>query len=164
MSMPPYDIAIVLGAALDDDGSPRPPLLRRVRHAAELHRQGVAPRLLMSGGRVRGPLPEAWVMRDLALAAGVPVDAVLIEDVSRDTVDNVRLSLALLAGTGWRRLLVVSDVYHLPRARWAFRHYGVPADGSAPNLPAAVPLWRARLREGFAMPLTAWKLFRRPPP
>lgn len=164
MTKPSYDIAIVLGAALRDDGSPRPPLLRRVRHAVELHRQGVAPRLLMSGGLVRGPLPEAWVMRDLALGAGVPGDAVLIEDASRDTVDNVRLSLAMLAGTGWRRLLVVSDVHHLPRALWAFRHYGVAADGSAPDLPAEAPLWRARMRETLALPLTAWKLFHRPPP
>lgn len=157
----PYDIAIILGAALGDDGRPRPALLRRVAHGVALHRQGVVPRLLMAGGQVRGPVPESWVMRDLALAAGLAAESVLVEDSSQDTVDNVRLSLSLLAGSGWTRLLVVSDVYHLPRALWTFRRYGMPAQGSACALPPSVPLWPARLREAVAFPLTVWKVTRR---
>lgn len=158
----PYDIAIVLGAALREDGSPPPAMLRRVAHGVTLHRHGVAARLLMSGGRVRGPLPEAWVMRDLALRAGIAEEHLLIEDASRDTVDNVRLCLRLLAGTDWGRLVVVSDATHLPRALWTFRRYGVAVAGSAPEPPTSSPLWPARLREACAFPLTVWKVARRP--
>ena len=77
MPHPSYDIALILGAALHDDGRPRPALVRRVAHGVALHHQGVAERLLMSGGQVHGPVPEAWVMRDLALRAGVGADRLL---------------------------------------------------------------------------------------
>lgn len=160
---PPYDIAIILGAALADDGRPRPALVRRVEHGVALQRRGEVPRLLMSGGLVRGPVPEARVMRELALACGLGADCVLTEDASRDTVDNVRHSLALAQRHGWRRLLVVSDAYHLPRALWIFRRYGAAAEGSAPDLPPGLPRWPIRLREACAFPLTVWKAARRPP-
>ena len=77
---------------------------------------------------------------------------------------NVRLSLRLLANTGWRRLMVISDVYHLPRALWTFRRYGVAVTGSAPEPPPSFPLWSAQLREACAFPLTVWKVARRSRP
>ena len=164
MPHPPCDIALILGAALHDDGRPRPALVRRVAHGVALHHQGVAERLLMSGGLVHGPVPEAWVMRDLALRAGVGADRVLVEDASRDTVDNMRLSLDLMAGSGWRRLVVISDAPHLPRALWILRRYGVVAVGSAPEPPPSCRLWPLRLREACAFPLSLWKVARRTRP
>jgi uncharacterized SAM-binding protein YcdF (DUF218 family) len=158
-----HDVAIILGAALREDGAPRPALIRRVAHGVALYHQGLVSRLLMSGGQVGGPLPEAWVMRDLALRQGVPADDLLIEDASRDTAENARLSLRLLAGRQERgRLLVITDAYHMRRALWIFRRCGAQVVGSAPEPPPTLQVWPARLREVCAFPVSAWKLvFRR---
>ena len=72
-----YDAAIVLGAMVRPDGSPSPALARRVGHAVRLAHAGVVSHLLMTGGAVRHPVPEARIMRDLAVAAGNALHAPL---------------------------------------------------------------------------------------
>lgn len=160
--MPPhfvYDVAIVLGAKVRADGTASPALARRVDHAVRLMREGRVGHLLMSGGPVSHPVPEAWVMRDRALAAGLEPDAVHVEDRSVDTITNARFTAPILAAAGWRRALVVSDAYHLPRALYIFRRHGIMAEGSGarPDRPTAEWAW-AHLREVFAFLKTLYRL------
>ena len=84
------DIALVLGS---HD--------RRVaKHAATLWRDGWAPLLVISGGR--GKATKAWgeteaaVFARIAREAGVPDQALLIEEAATNTGENVTLSHALL--------------------------------------------------------------------
>ncbi|CAA7613863.1 YdcF family protein [Magnetospirillum sp. UT-4] len=160
--MPPppveFDIAIVLGAKVLPDGSPSPALRRRVRHAVGLVRAGIVAELLMSGGPVRHPVPEAEIMRTLALAEGVAPERVHVETGSVNTRGNARLSAAIVAARGWRRVVVVTDAYHLPRALFLFRRHGLAAAGSAarPERPG-YEWWCAHLREVFAMLKTLWR-------
>ncbi|MBR9970362.1 YdcF family protein [Magnetospirillum sp. J10] len=125
-----FDCAIVLGAKVLTDGTPSAALARRVAHATELARRGQVRHLLMSGGPVNHPTPEAHVMRDLAVAAGIAAERVLVEDRSRDTIGNARCCVPIIAAHGWQRLLVVTDRFHLPRARLIFRHHGLSVTGS----------------------------------
>ncbi len=98
-------------------------------------------------------MPEAEIMRGIALAHGVPQAALLIEAHSRDTLGNARETAQLLRAHGLRSVVLVSDRAHLPRAALLFRLAGVAVAGRAgvrsPSLRAAIG---AAIREAAAFP------------
>lgn len=140
----PADVIVVLGAAVQPDGTPSAALLRRVRHGVALFHAGHGRALLLSGGAPRRPPAEAELMRELALAAGVPDACIVVEAQSRNTYENACFSAALMRARGWSRALLVSEGYHLPRARIAFRLVGAPVAGT--SAAAAPPSRLQRLR------------------
>lgn len=150
-----YDVAIVLGARLRPDGGPSPALARRVGHGVALVQAGRAHALLMTGGATSSAVPEARVMRELALAAGVPGALVHVEEQARNTIENALFSAPLVRQRGWRRLLVVTDSFHLPRTRYIFARLGlaVALAGVRPARPSA-QWWLAHAREAAALPWT----------
>jgi len=111
--------------------------------------------LLLSGGG-RGPVPEALIMRLLALAAGVPQAALLIEPGSRDTLGNARETALLLRAHRLRTVVLVSDHTHLRRAALLFRLAGVEIAGRS-GIRARSQLQQIGdgLREAAALP---WSL------
>jgi uncharacterized SAM-binding protein YcdF (DUF218 family) len=144
------DAIVVLGCALDENGGPTPALERRTRHGIALYRAGTAPLLVLSGGG--HPRPEAAAMVEIARAAGVPEAALLLEDRSRNTFENAAFTVPLLAERGATRVVVVSDFYHLPRARLMFRLAGLAvAAAAAPPRPPLRRLPPLILREAAAM-------------
>lgn len=118
-----YDAIIVLGCRVHDDGRPSAALIRRVEHACALHREGLAPRIVLSGGRVLGPVSEAEAARaHVRTHALAPEHALVIEDRSRTTRENASCTKQLLPEL--ERVLVVTDAWHAPRARLIFApHY-----------------------------------------
>jgi vancomycin permeability regulator SanA len=151
---PPYEVIIVLGAAVWPDGQPSPALRSRVAHAVRLFHAGHGQRLLMTGGLGKHPPAEARLMRQLALAAGVPDVAILVEEQAVSTLQSAAYCAPIVQQHGWSAALLVTDCYHLPRAVLTFRHFGVRAHGSAPpERPYARrrwKQWRYRLREVLA--------------
>lgn len=148
------DVIIVFGAALAADGSPGPALLRRIEHAVALWQAGRGRWLLCSGGLVAGTRSEAAVMAGCARAAGVPAQCIVEEDCARNTWQNAQFSAALLRRHGWRTALLVTERYHLPRARLACRLNGLPVVAvSGPGHPPGRGRGRRlalTLREGLA--------------
>ena len=124
-----FDVIVVLGARVAAGGRASPAMARRVRRGVALFHEGAAPRLLLSGGT--GPPTEAAVMRELALAAGVPDERLLLEERSRTTWENARFSARLMAEEGLEGALLVSDRLHLPRALLSFRRAGLRVEGRA---------------------------------
>jgi uncharacterized SAM-binding protein YcdF (DUF218 family) len=120
----PADALVVLGARVLEGGVPSRALQARVEKAVELYHQGLAPRLVLSGGVGLHPPAEARVMRELAVRRGVPAEACLLEEQSRSTEQNARYCARLLREVGARRVVVVSDPFHLLRARQHFRLNG----------------------------------------
>src|SRR5882724_11845527 len=69
----PADVIVVLGAA-EYRGKPSPVLKARLDHALELYRQGLAPRILTTGGAGGDPIyTESEVGRSYLSKHGVPV-------------------------------------------------------------------------------------------
>lgn len=129
-----YDAIVVLGAALNADGTPSPSLKRRARHGVALHRSGAAPVILFSGGVPVQGLSEAEAMRAIALELGVEPERILLEEASSSTWENAHNSVDIARKHGWQRLVVVSDEYHLPRARFSFKQAGLVVASSAPRV------------------------------
>src|SRR5207244_292629 len=100
------DIIVVFAAAAYSDG-PSPELAARLNHATKLYEQCRAPMILCSGGHP-GPNSEPKVMRRALIQAGVPEEAILIEETGSST----RRTLAAVERLGngrWNRILVVSS-------------------------------------------------------
>ena len=110
------DIAIVLGAAVDGR-EPSPVFAARLDHAIGLYRTGRVGGLLLTGARSpEDELSEAVAGRLYAMKGGVPADAILIEEQSRTTFQNLVNARGIMRGEGISTALVVSDPLHLRRA------------------------------------------------
>jgi uncharacterized SAM-binding protein YcdF (DUF218 family) len=157
----PAEAIVVLGCRLKPDGTASAALARRVARGIALFRQGAAPLLVLSGGGA-GRVPEAEIMRHIALAAGVPEAALLVEPRSRNTLENARETARLLTARGLRSILLVSDRIHLPRAALLFRCAGLTIAGwAAPPSPALPRTAMPVLRELAALARTCFCLLLR---
>ncbi|MDE2748455.1 MAG: YdcF family protein [Chloroflexota bacterium] len=146
------DIIIVLGAGLRDDGRPGPALTRRSRQGANLWHQGVAPLVLCTGGRSEYyPRTEAAACREILFGAGLPAGAILTEKRSRSTEENAIYSRHILDDMRLARAVLVSDSYHMLRARWLFQLQGIEVMTS--------PVSRNRIRGALVYPLSLAREF-----
>ncbi len=97
--------------------------LVRLRYAAHLHRSLGKP-IMTSGGSPEGaPLGEAAHMKTV-LNRDFQVPVAWVEDQSRTTLENARLSHKILVAEGIRTVYLVTHPWHMPRARLAFESAG----------------------------------------
>ena len=128
----PSDAIIVLGAAAYD-ARPSPVFEERIRHGLALYRQGLAPRLIFTGGfgGASARFAESEVARRYALRHDIPDEAILIETHSRSTRQNLIYARDLMREHGIRRVILVSDPLHMARALRLSRELGIDAVASA---------------------------------
>lgn len=134
-----FDAILLLGGGI----SPTVPGLQlanaheafdRVLYAARLYHQGLAPHIIVSGGSsLRDQYPtaqtEAAAMADALSLMGVPQRAILLEDQSLTTRQNMAYTAALLQKQGINgRLALVTSATHLPRAYANAQRYGLNID------------------------------------
>lgn len=111
----PADAIVVMGAA-QYDGRPSPIFQARLEHAVALYREGVAPYLVVTGGKAEGDrMTEAASARDYAVGHGVPPEAILMEDRARTTLASIRGVATILRGADLRTAVFVSDRQHMLR-------------------------------------------------
>lgn len=142
-----YDAIIVPGCRVLPDGQPSVALARRTRHAVRLWREGRAPVIVLTGGLGDYPPTEAEAAAAVARNLGVPDSALVLETRSHSTETNAAYAARLVPA---RRVLAVTDSYHVYRCRMVFRRHFAEADavGTAPP-----PYYRLRgaLREVLAV-------------
>ena len=138
-----WDAIVVAGCRVRPDGSPSLALQRRTEAAVELWRQGLAPRIILTGGMGDHPPTEAAAAAAHARKLGVPAQALVEEGRSTSTEENARFAAQL---TGARRVVVVTDSYHVFRSRRVFaRHF--PEVAGFGSTPGAGPRIKGALRE-----------------
>jgi len=139
----PADAAIVLGAAVYTD-RPSPVFAERIRHAVNLYKAGRVQKLVMTGGLAQGDkLTEAAAARDWSVEHGVKPDAILLEEASRTTQENLAFAKPILERNGVRRVLIVSDPLHMRRAMAIAHRLGIEAEPS-PTPTSRYVGWRSR--------------------
>ena len=112
----PADAILVLGRALRGD-RPTAVFEQRLAHGAELLRRGWASRILIAGGLTgNATRSEAAAGEEFLVARGIPAAAIVREDRSRHTLENLVFVREDGRRHGWRTLLLVSDPLHLARA------------------------------------------------
>ncbi len=96
----PSDAIVVLGAA-QYDGRPSPVLAARLDHALELYEEGVAPMIVVTGGRQDGDrFTEATAAATYLHEHGVPDDAILRETTGRSSWESLSAAARFLKQDG----------------------------------------------------------------
>lgn len=101
------DVIVVLGGASNE----------RTERVAELFKQQVAPRIIVSG------LGDAEINRHALIAEGIPPAAMELENKSRTTRENAEFTIKLLRREKLKRVIIVTSWYHSRRALRTFEHF-----------------------------------------
>lgn len=129
----PADLAVVLGTRVERSGVPSRSLRARLDRAAQLYQDGMAKAILVSGGLGREGFEEADVMRAYLTARGFPDSAISSDRGGFDTYETARNAADFVRERNLSSVVIVSDYYHLPRAKLAFARFGIPKVSAAPT-------------------------------
>jgi uncharacterized SAM-binding protein YcdF (DUF218 family) len=135
----PLEKADVIVAVSGDTGA-------RVNTAISLWHQGYAPVLLFSGGSLDpSSVASAELMKRVAVAAGVPAAAIVVEGASATTEENAARVAEVMTQRGMHSAILVTSPYHQRRASILFGREFERAGLSFRNHPADDPDWDANL-------------------
>lgn len=121
-----YDAIVVLGAGLKADGTPSNMLKDRLNGAIEIYKKGVAPKIIVSGDCSSEYYDEVSAMRKYCIDNGVPDGDIIRDDngfSTYETMDNV------VRRMGYKKIMVVTQKYHIYRSVYIARRMGANADG-----------------------------------
>jgi uncharacterized SAM-binding protein YcdF (DUF218 family) len=132
----PADAIIVMGAA-QYNGTPSPALANRLDHAAELFDDGIAPLIVVTGGKQEGDqFTEAEASAHYLEALGIPGDAIERETTGSNSWESLASAAEFLRADGITHVVLVSDPYHAMRIDGIAAELGLdavvsPSDGSS---------------------------------
>lgn len=131
----PADAIVVIGGDHKPD---------RIAHAVHLYEQGYAPIVILSAGTMVWEggeyIAEAEVLRRQAISLGLPLEVILIEAVSQDTLQNAQFTRQLSESYDFDSLLLVTSTYHSRRARHLFNMvFADDFNGTISTQPAPAP-------------------------
>lgn len=122
-------VVLAAGILKDKPGQPGPMPKRdtyvRCRYGAWLWKQSRKLPVLLCGGPVPHPPAAAVVMRQMMLEEGVPESMLWTEEHSNSTYENAKLGTEILRAKRIRKIVLVTEGYHMLRSERCFRKQGV---------------------------------------
>lgn len=120
------DCILVLGCYVHSDGNPSDMLHDRLQRGVELYELGAAPKLLMSGDHGRTNYDEVAAMKQFAINAGIPSEHIFMDHAGFSTYESIYRAKKIF---GAKKILIVTQEYHLYRALYIADRLGVEAYG-----------------------------------
>ncbi len=124
------DCILVLGCGVKDDGTPSAMLEDRLRRSVELFHAGAAPKLLMSGDHGRVTYNEVWTMKQYAMNNGIASADIFMDHAGFSTYESIYRARDIFQA---KKIIIVSQEYHLYRALYIANALGVEAYGVSAN-------------------------------
>lgn len=152
------DVIVIMGAA-EYRGKPSPVLRARLDHGLDLFQQGLARRILTTGGAGGDPVfTEGVVGRNYLMSHGVPPEAILLEAEGASTAHSTTVVAEIMRRTGLKSCILVSDGYHIYRAKKMLEFRGLQVFGSPRSIkPETGPQdWWLYLRQAIGFVL--WRV------
>ena len=119
---------MVLGAAVNPDGTPSQMLKDRLETGIALYHMGVAPKLLLTGDNGQMEYNEVQVMKNFAVDRGVAEEDIFLDHAGFSTYDSVYRASHVF---GVESMVVVTQEYHLYRALYGCNRMGIDAVGAS---------------------------------
>lgn len=141
-----FDVILVLGCAVRSDGTPSNMLEDRIKTGVAAYQNGLGDVILMSGDRHEG-YDEVGTMEREASALGVPKEKILIDPKGYSTYESI---VNLLDAHKGKRVLIVTQKYHLHRALYIAEKLGITAFGVSADLRTYTKQLQYDLREVLA--------------
>lgn len=123
-----YDAIVVLGAGLRADGTPSNMLEDRLKGAIELYKKGIAPKIILSGDCSGEDYDEVSSMKKFCIDNGVVESDIIRDDKGFSTYETMENVVKTM---GYKKIMVVTQKYHLYRSVYIARRMGADADGFA---------------------------------
>lgn len=120
------DCIIVLGCQVRSDGTPSHMLSDRLDRGIELYKQGVAPKIIMSGDHGQTDYDEVNTMKQHAIAAGVPSEDIFMDHAGFSTYETIYRAKEIF---GVKTAVIVTQQYHLYRALYIAEQFDIDAFG-----------------------------------
>lgn len=120
------DCILVLGCYVNENGEPSAMLSDRLKRGVTLYEADAAPKLLMSGDHGRYTYDEVTTMRQYALDANIPSADVFMDHAGFSTYESIYRARDIF---GVKKVIIVSQKYHLHRALHIANALGVEAYG-----------------------------------
>ncbi|MBE6570037.1 MAG: SanA protein [Ruminococcaceae bacterium] len=124
------DCILVLGAGVREDGTPSHMLEDRILTGVSLYEESGI-KLLMSGDHGRVDYNEVGCMKEFAIANGVPSEDIFMDHAGFSTYDSLYRARDVF---GAKKVVIVSQTYHLYRAVAIARALGLDAVGVSADL------------------------------
>ncbi len=125
------DCILVLGAGVRSDGTPSHMLEDRLLVGIDLYERGLAPKLLMSGDHGTKEYDEVNAMKRFAVQRGVDADDVFMDHAGFSTYESICRAKEIF---GAKKIIIVSQEYHLYRAIHLADVFGIDAIGVSADL------------------------------
>ena len=124
------DCILILGAGVREDNTPSHMLEDRLLEGISLFKSNAAPKILMSGDHGREEYDEVTVMKKFAIEKGVPSEDIFMDHAGFSTYESLYRAKEIF---GCKRIVIVTQKYHLYRALYiaeslGIEAYGVPSD------------------------------------
>ena len=120
------DCILVLGCQVKESGYPSAMLRDRLSRGVELYHQGVAPKLLMSGDHGQIDYNEVGTMKQFAIDCEIPSEDVFMDHAGFSTYESMWRAKEIF---GVKKIVIVTQNYHLYRAIYIARSMGIEAYG-----------------------------------
>lgn len=132
----------------------------RCEKALQAWKNQLAEMIIVCGGKQKdAPESEAIVMAHWFMEKGVPMEAILIEDKSMDTRENLKNARQLMEINHLKDAALCTSDYHLTRALWLAKKTGIDVCGlSAPTPLTLKSLIWGRLRETISWALYFFRM------
>lgn len=122
------DCIIVLGCLVKENGVPSDMLGDRLKRGVELYKNGAAPKILMSGDHGTKEYNEVQAMKDYAVSNGVTSEDIFMDHAGFCTYDSIYRAKEVF---GAKKIVIVTQKYHLHRALLIAKALGIEAYGVA---------------------------------
>jgi vancomycin permeability regulator SanA len=125
------DCILVLGCGLNQDGTPSPMLGDRLQVGTRLYEEGASARLLMSGDHGREDYDEVNAMKTYAVGRGIPSENIFMDHAGFSTYESIYRARDVFKA---KKIILVSQKYHLYRGLYIARALGLDAYGVAADM------------------------------
>ena len=142
---PQGDVIILLGGGsntgssdLSGVGSPTGDALARIVTAVRLQNRLNIPVIVSSGQVYKNKPSDAPIIKRFLVDLGVPSNKIILEDKSRDTIENARYAGEICKKMEFKKPILVTSAYHMKRSVLSFKR----VDIEVTPLPADFKTWK----------------------
>lgn len=121
-----FDCIMILGAGVRKDGSPTPMLNDRLTTGYEAFSEQKSTVIFLSGDSEEPDYTETVTMKNVLIENGVPYEAIVSDGYGLSTYESIWRAKNVY---GYKKILIVSQGYHLNRAIYIARELGLNAYG-----------------------------------
>ena len=140
------DCILVLGAGIWEN-RPSHMLEDRLLTGIELYKNGIAPKIIMSGDHGRKEYDEVNVMKDFAIEKGIPSEDIFMDHAGFSSYDSIYRAKEIFEA---KKVVIVTQKYHLYRALYIANTLGLEAYGVGADSRQYVGATYRELREILA--------------